>query len=221
MRASEGAGGGLRAAAVILAAGSGSRLGGVAKALIRIGGITLLQRLIEAVRGAGVDDVLVVTGHYHEAIERVALQCGARVVRNVDAASGQASSVRLGLQHADPRADALMLLLCDQPLLVPSDLVELLDAFVGRAAGEFLVPRVVERGRGNPVLVSRRAVQAILASDVYLACRDYMDAHPDLVSYLDTHNDHYMVDIDQPQDLAAVRARLGRRVELPDPPASA
>ena len=208
----------MRVAAVILAAGSGSRLGGTAKALIRINGEALVQRLVATALAAGIADVLVVTGIYHDAIAQVVSASGARVVRNPDAEKGQAGSVRLGLQHADPHADAVMLLLCDQPLLVSADLVALVDAFRGRTAGEFMVPRVDGQGRGNPVVVSRRALQVILASRKYVACRDYMDAHPELVSYLDTHNDHYVIDIDVPQDLVAARARLACAVELPKLP---
>lgn len=206
----------MQVAALILAAGSGNRLGGTAKALIRIDGVPLLLRLIAAVQGAGVSDVLVVTGHYHAAIAQVVKPTGVRVVHNPHAAKGQAGSVRLGLQHANAQADALMLMLCDQPLLTPADLSALVDAFARRASGEFVVPRVNAHGRGNPVVVSRNAVQAILGSPTYVACRDYMDAHPALVSYLDTDNDHYAIDIDLPQDLAIVRSRLSCSVELPD-----
>ena len=205
-----------RVTAVILAAGSGTRLGGTAKALIRIDGVTLVQRLIAAVQGAGIADVLVVSGDYHDTIAQVVSPMGARVVRNADPAKGQGGSVRLGLQHADAQADAVMLLLCDQPLLTSADLVALLDAFGQRAGSEFIVPRVDGTRRGNPVMASRHAVQAILGSQTYLACRDYMDAHPELVSYMDTHNDHYVIDIDVPQDLAVARERLVCSVEVPD-----
>lgn len=210
----------MQVAAVILAAGSGSRLGGIAKALIRIDGVPLVQRLIAAAQGAGISDVLVVTGNYHEAVAQVVAPTGVRLVRNGEAARGQAGSVRLGLQHANRHADAVMVMLCDQPLLTSADLVDLVDAFGRRIIGEFIVPRVEALGRGNPVVVSRNAVQAILSSATYVACRDYMDAHPEQVCYLDTANDHYVIDIDMPQDLNTLRSRLACTVELPDTPAS-
>lgn len=201
--------------AVILAAGSGTRLGGVAKALIQVGGVLLVQRLIAAVRDAGIADVLVVTGDHHAAIGAAIEPTGARVLRNADFARGQGGSVRQGLQGSDPQADAVLILLCDQPLLTASDLTDLVDAFGRRTSGEFVVPRIGGTRRGNPVLASRRVVQAILASDRYTACRDYMDAHPETVFYLDTGNDHYVVDIDTPEDLTAVQARLGSPVQMP------
>jgi CTP:molybdopterin cytidylyltransferase MocA len=53
---------------VVLAAGVGSRLESKvgAKPLVRVGGMTLLERSIVAAHEAGFDDVVVVTGHEHE-----------------------------------------------------------------------------------------------------------------------------------------------------------
>jgi len=71
---------------VILAAGRGSRLNGVAgdapKCLVRLGGRTPLERQIEALRAAGVHDVVVVIGCQ---ADRVRQSCGAgvRYVENV------------------------------------------------------------------------------------------------------------------------------------------
>jgi choline kinase len=72
--------------AIILAAGRGSRLknvaGDVPKCLAPMGAMTLLERQIAALKAAGVDEVVVVTGYRAELIERV---CGsaARCVENV------------------------------------------------------------------------------------------------------------------------------------------
>ena len=64
--------------AVILAAGRGSRLAGVAgdcpKCLVRLGGATLLERQIVALRACGVEAITVVTGYQ---AARVAKACGA------------------------------------------------------------------------------------------------------------------------------------------------
>jgi choline kinase len=62
---------------VILAAGKGSRLNGTAgdkpKCLVEVGGVTLIQRQIHALRGAGIEDVVVVVGC---AADRVRAACG-------------------------------------------------------------------------------------------------------------------------------------------------
>ena len=59
----------LRIGAVLLAAGAGRRMGGVAKPLIRLQGVPLIRRQLVALSGAGVDEVVVVTGYARDAVE--------------------------------------------------------------------------------------------------------------------------------------------------------
>lgn len=60
--------------AIILAAGLGKRLadvtGGLPKSLVEVGGRAILDRMIERLVEAGLDDIIVVTGHRHEDVER-------------------------------------------------------------------------------------------------------------------------------------------------------
>ena len=57
---------------IILAAGKGSRLNGTAgdkpKCLVKVGGVTLVERQIEYLRAAGIDDIVVVIGCSPEAV---------------------------------------------------------------------------------------------------------------------------------------------------------
>ncbi len=59
---------------IILAAGRGLRLNGVTgntpKCLLEIGGLTLLERQIQALRATGIDDIVVVTGYEAERVQR-------------------------------------------------------------------------------------------------------------------------------------------------------
>ena len=55
--------------AVLLAAGSGSRLGCRPKALLELGGVPLIRRQLIALSGAGIDEVVIVLGHHADAIE--------------------------------------------------------------------------------------------------------------------------------------------------------
>ena len=60
--------------AIILAAGLGKRLasvtGGLPKCLVPVAGRTILDRMIERLVQAGLDDIVVVTGHRSEEVER-------------------------------------------------------------------------------------------------------------------------------------------------------
>jgi molybdenum cofactor cytidylyltransferase/nicotine blue oxidoreductase len=204
----------VKLAAVILAAGFGQRLGGVAKALIQIQGEALLARLITALQQANVTDVTVISGVHHDAIAALAEPMGARVVLHPNPHLGQQSSVRLALESIAPTYDALMILLCDQPLIEASDVLELQEAFRRQPQRDFCVP-MVHGQRGNPVIVSRKAVQSILALDRTVACREFMLQNPQTVWQHLTDNDHFIFDLDSTQDLAALEKRCHWQVTLP------
>jgi choline kinase len=89
--------------AVLLAAGVGRRLGfDRPKAMLEIGGRTLLDRHVENVRAAGVR-LLVVTG-WHEEMVRTALPRDARVVHNPEYRRGSLLSLVAALEVVDDDA---------------------------------------------------------------------------------------------------------------------
>ena len=84
-------------AAVILAAGAGRRLGGVAKALLAYRGRSYLAQIAATARAVGLVDAVVVVGEPFAAdVAAHARQLGLRVRVNPDPARGMASSARRG-----------------------------------------------------------------------------------------------------------------------------
>jgi molybdenum cofactor cytidylyltransferase len=103
--------------AVILAAGSSSRLGSP-KQVLPFRGTSLLRRAALAALGAGCSPVLVVTGAWAELSRRELEGLDVREVFNPRWETGMASSIAAGIEGllgADPDAAAAVLLLCDQP----------------------------------------------------------------------------------------------------------
>ena len=89
----------MRVGAVVLAAGAGTRLGGVAKALLPLGADHFLGRVLATAAAAGVapaDAIVVVAPPFAEAVAAAAGARGATVVHNPAPARGMASSVALG-----------------------------------------------------------------------------------------------------------------------------
>ena len=205
----------MRVGAVLLAAGQGSRLGNQPKALLQLQGVPLINRHLIALSGAGVDEVVVVTGFYHDRIEAAVQTFPVQVVRNEDPAAGQASSVRLGVEAVGERFDAVIMMLCDQPLVNAADITALIAAFKKRPYGEIVMPEVNGQ-RGNPIVLSGKAMSEILAGGQNMYCRKYMDAHPELISHYKTDNEHFIADVDTEEDLAAFEKKWGFELTLPD-----
>jgi CTP:molybdopterin cytidylyltransferase MocA len=204
----------LRIGAVLLAAGEGRRMGGVAKPLIRLQGVPLISRHLVALSGAGVDEVVVVTGHARHAIEDAVRSYVVTLAHNDAHADGQQGSVRVGLAALGGSFDAVIIVLADQPLIGASDLTELIGAFKKRPAGHVVVP-MVEGRRGNPVVIDDIALARVLASDANLGCRHLIDREPGLVHAHETANTRFVTDLDTLEDVRQLALRTGWRLELP------
>jgi molybdenum cofactor cytidylyltransferase len=153
----------LRVSAVILAAGTSSRMG-APKQLLPTGpsaqapgtepktgeppaaeaAETLLGRVVENVRRSHVTEIVVVLGHAAEEIrQRVPLE-GARVVVNENYRLGMGTSLRTGLRAVDPQAEAALIVLADQPFIRPATLDRLIEDYEAKK------PQRVPRGDAAP-----------------------------------------------------------------------
>jgi molybdenum cofactor cytidylyltransferase/nicotine blue oxidoreductase len=75
-----------------------------------------------------------------------------------------------------------------------------LKQFEQRNADEEIVLPQVNGQRGNPVLFSKKAVQAILSMPG-MVCRPYMDQYPAKVKIYDTDNTAFILDVDTEADI--------------------
>jgi len=117
-------------AALVLAAGSSSRLG-QPKQLLRLAGESLVHRAARLALAAGCDPVLVVIGARGAAVAQALAGLGVACVPNPEWREGMAASIRSGvarLRHCDPPPSGLLILLSDQPAVDADCLRSLLDA---------------------------------------------------------------------------------------------
>ncbi len=204
----------MRVGAVLLAAGQGSRMGNQPKALLNFQGVPLINRHLIALSGAGVDEVIVVTGYYHDRIEPLVEQFPVQIIRNLTPEDGQPSSVRLGIEAIGNKYDAVIMMLCDQPLVNAEDITSLIAAFKKRLKGEVLIP-MVQGQRGNPIIFSGSVIERMIADDKNMYCRKFIDQNPGLVDYFETTNDHYIVDIDTLEDIEKFNQKTGLSLSVP------
>jgi hypothetical protein len=205
----------LAVGAVLLAAGSGSRMGHRPKSLLELGGVPLIQRQLMALSDAGVDEVVVVLGHYAERIETAMKEFAVTRVRNPDPDAGQISSLRLGLQALSPQCDAVLVALADQPLINAQDIQDLVGAYQKRPAGTQVVQPTLDGLPGNPVIFSTAVRAQILAGNANMGCRQWQSAHPDQVHPWVSTNSHYRTDVDTLEDIAALAERTGHQLQWP------
>lgn len=194
--------------AVLLAAGKGARLGGRAKGAIEIAGEPLLLRGLRILSEVGVDEVAVVTGHYHSEVSPLMAQAERlfdddRLIEVTQpmADHAQADSLRLGVASLSQEVDAVIVLPVDMPALTRGDLVALIGAYKHADPGiEFVGPMVGTRP-GNPVLFSRRIAVQIVQGEGDFGSGAWRHQRSDWLLEWQTENIHYLADIDTPEDL--------------------
>ncbi|WP_283133695.1 nucleotidyltransferase family protein [Rhizohabitans arisaemae] len=176
-------------AGLLLAAGSGSRLGRP-KALVEYGGERLVDRGVRLLGEGGCDPVVVVLGAVDVAVPR------AVVVHNPKWASGMGSSLRAGLAALPGHASGVVIALVDQPLIGPEAVRRLIAARAPVAVATYGgSPR-------NPVFLAREhwAGAAELAEGD-AGARVFLRAHPELVTPVPCDDVADPADVDTPEDL--------------------
>ena len=151
--------------AVILAAGKSSRLG-QPKQLLQFHGKTLVRRIVDAAREAGCSPIVVVIGSDKEKVARELEQTNAVIVENVNWNNGMGTSIRGGVQHLidiAPNVEAIVLLVCDQPL-VDSHTIEQLIA-LGEKTKKAIVASSYAGTLGVPALFDRSCTEELLRLD--------------------------------------------------------
>jgi CTP:molybdopterin cytidylyltransferase MocA len=191
-------------AALIIAAGSSSRLG-QPKQLLLMDGETLLQRAIRIAHQSGASPVLVVLGAHREQIEPRIAGSEARVVVNSRWEEGMASSIRAGIQAfgTDSQDDAgVLLMICDQPAVTAEHLRRMLASF--REAPASAIASVYAGKRGIPAIFPREAFPSLLALRGDQGARGLLSDRKREVVELPLEGGE--LDIDRPEDISHLQS---------------
>lgn len=199
---------GSRVAGLLLAAGEGSRLGRP-KALVSLGGRTLVERGVELLRNGGTDPVVVVTGAVDVSLP------GVLTVHNPDWRTGMGSSLRTGLATLPADSAAVVVALVDQPLIGTEAVSRLIAAFLDQ-------PGLIAAGYGgkrrNPVLIPRSYWADVAAeAKADLGARGFLEAHNDMITIVECGDIGQPDDLDTEEDLRRISELIERTVNGQNP----
>ena len=190
----------------MLAAGGGSRFGG-GKLLARLGGRPIIETVLDNLREAPVDEIIVVVGADVERLREVCERYGVRTVANEEWERGQSTSVLAGLRACDKKSRAAVILLGDQPFVGADAVERLVAAF---AEGANVAVATYGGKRRNPVLFSREVwplLEAELAGDE--GARSVLRRHPELVVEVPCEGVGDPTDVDTREDLRRLEEMRG------------
>jgi molybdenum cofactor cytidylyltransferase len=205
--------------AVVLAAGSGSRMPGSQKLLLEFDGRPMVRHAVEAASDGGCHQIVVV---YSANDVKEAVDGAAELVHNPDAHSGMASSLKAGLRALRPEIEAAVILLGDQPLVGSRTVAALLRAW--RREGSRPAVAVSKRNRGfneaetggragvqwtPPVVIAREMWEDLYALEGDAGARQILDGHPELLDMVPAPG--RSDDIDTPEDYAKILSLFPRK----------
>ncbi|WP_321397029.1 nucleotidyltransferase family protein [Emcibacter sp.] len=191
---------------IVLAAGLSRRMGAANKLLATLDGEPLVRRAVARYRACS-DRLIVVLGHDADKVRTALEGLDVKFVFNPDYEAGRQSSARAGFQAAEMDGPGVMLGLADQPLLEAGDISQLIESFLASDQSKIFIPYYNEQ-RGNPVIFPAALARQIKSDKAVPGCRKFIDAHPELVCRVPVTNNHFMTDMDTPEEAELLGATL-------------
>jgi molybdenum cofactor cytidylyltransferase len=191
-------------AALILAAGRGSRFGAEPKLLASFEGRPLARHVAEAALASQARPVIAVTGHRAGEVQQTLADLPLQIVPNPSYAEGLSTSLKAGFRALPAGARAAVVLLADMPLVGSSLIDRLVVAWRESGAPPALVP-VVQGQRANPVVLSRAIEADIMSLEGDKGAGPLLRARSDVIELV-LDDTALLRDVDTVEALAALRS---------------
>ena len=194
-----------KVAGIILAAGASRRMGSVNKLLASIAGKPLVRHAVESFVATSLSPIIVVVGYESDKVAAALEGLPVQLVFNPDHATGQGSSVGVGVEALDNNVTDAMIGLGDMPLL-PSTLLDfLINTHIGREghACNITIP-AFEGQRGNPVLWGKTFFPELITLAGDRGGRQLLNDHKAAQHLIACDHSSVLRDVDTVDALAAI-----------------
>ena len=193
----------MRTFGLIPAAGKSRRMGRP-KLLLPLGGTTVLEQALSAVRSAGVETIVVVVAPEAGALAQLATASGAQVVLLAEDTPDMRTTCMYGLAFLEEnfrplQDDGWLLLPADHPTVRPDVVRAILEIARGPTDRSIVVPTHQGR-RGHPTWLRWSHVAALRALPVDQGLNAFIRAHASATYEMDWPSDEILRDLDTPDD---------------------
>ena len=193
-------------AAIVLAAGRGTRMAHENKLLAEVNGKPIVRHTVEAALASKARPVVVVTGHESDRIAKSVEGLDIKITHNPHFIEGLSGSLKAGLAALPTGLDAVVVMLGDMPKISGS-LIDRLAMAADPARGMFIAVPTWAGKRGNPVMWSSRLFDELAKLEGDVGARHLIGLYSEAVVEVPVDDDAVFLDIDTQEALAALRAR--------------
>lgn len=170
-------------------------MNGAFKPLLPFGSQTVAEACIVNLQHAGVEEIIVVTGHRAAEMRARLAHLNVRFAFNEDAESEMSASIACGVSKLSDKAGAVLITLVDQPAIPASAIQKLITAW--RQEKSALAVPQWEDQTGHPVLIDLNfGREKLLHLDPQKGLRALFDTHRDLVRQVPVDSQYVVRDID-------------------------
>ncbi len=185
--------------ALVLAAGTSSRMGSTNKLLLKFNEQSMVSHVIDQLMASKVDHIIVITGNDAEKVKG-SIRQNVSFSHNPDYNKGLSTSVKVGItalgEDCTKDCEAVMICLGDMPYIMAADYNKLIDAF---KKDKIIAP--TSNGKiGNPLIFSARFFKDFMDLDGDKGARKLLKKYSRDVIEVDVNSDAIFSDIDTPKD---------------------
>ena len=183
--------------AILLGAGESKRMG-KPKLLLPFGESTMIGTLIGNTLNSSVEKIIVVLGSNYNSLHQTIKDYPVEIVNNSRYRDGMLSSIQCGLKAVPDSADAVMILLGDQPMIGTSEMDKVIESY--RDSEKDIIIATHGNKRGHPIIFGSRYISEIGGYPKDSSLRDLLQKHPEDIEETETDNSGILRDIDTETD---------------------
>ena len=183
---------------VVLAAGASTRMGRP-KLLLPVNGRPMVAGVVEALRGGGVREIVLVTAPDDEALQSWARQNGVTVAINPNPDRGMLSTIQEGIAAlGGSEGEILLVSPADLPNLQSETVSNLLRKMI--ETGAPLAVPTFHGKRGHPLAIASRLIPEIDTLDPNVGLKQLRDRHEAELLEIEVEDAGVVQDVDTPED---------------------
>jgi molybdenum cofactor cytidylyltransferase len=176
--------------------------------LVEVDGVPLLLKSTLAALDAKYAHVIVVLGAHADIHKKTIAHLPVEIITHTEWEKGMGSSLKKGLHHiitSRPETNAVVIMVCDQPLITSSHLVALRDAY--KKASHKIVASRYESIVGVPALFDHTLFTRMLEIKDSQGAKVIIESQTTPISTIDWAEGRF--DIDTPDDLKLLNSQPG------------